>query len=243
MLTSHKGSEAPPRTGRVKGKYMKQLKGLVSMQGKIPTVFCLTFIIIIIILSMNKLPGWDESRRFYGLLLVGLYIIWLLLEEVKVSIREINLKKTSNDRGTCEVYALGRAAVVIAALALPTAWSKNGLWIPLGIGFFLFGVGIRLWAIWALGGCYSHRVRCPENRKIIINGPYRMVRHPAYTGMLLSHAGLVIFFFNWVSLVLLMMLFLPAIVARIFIEEKTLFSIQGYRDLFERKSRLIPFFW
>lgn len=212
------------------------------MQGKIPCIFGITFALAIIALTLSNFPRWDGSRRFSGLLLVGLYLIWLLLESV-VAIGETGREKTHHDHGTCEVYALGRASVVISALAIPGWRSGDGLWIPVGIGIFLGGVSIRLWAIRVLGRSYSHRVRLPEDQKLITTGPYRMLRHPAYSGMLLSHIGLVIFFFNWVSLALLLGFLLPAIVVRIYIEEKALFAIRGYREAFERKKRLIPFCW
>ena len=218
------------------------MKNKISIQEKTPFILSQIFILVIIILAKNKLMGWDESRQFYGFLLIFFYIIWLLLETI-VSAGEMKRSRTSYDRGTCEFYALGRAVVVIAALALPIRWKETGLWVPIGICCFLFGVILRLWAIWVLGHYYSHRVRIPEHDKIITTGPYRIIRHPAYSGMLISHMGFVCFFFNWASLGLLIGVFLPAVLVRINIEENTLFTLQGYRDFFKRKKRLIPFVW
>ena len=195
-----------------------------------------------VIFSWRKLHPWENSRQFYGFFLVGLYLLWLLIESY-IAMNEISLKETSCDRGTCELYAMGRAAVVITALALPTTWSPVGFWIPAGIGFFLFGVGLRLWAIGTLGPFYSHRVRLFKQHQIVDSGPYRFVRHPAYSGMLLSHIGFIMFFFNRICLIVFVLFFLPTILVRVFIEEQTLFSIQGYKDYYQSKKRFIPFIW
>jgi protein-S-isoprenylcysteine O-methyltransferase Ste14 len=215
-----------------------------NMQGKIPIILSIALAVTMIALSAGKLKGWDGKMRSYGFLMVGLYLLWLLAE-ASVAIGEINRERTCSDQGTCEWYALGRAATIITALTLPTRWTASGPWIPVGIGLFLSGIGVRLWAIRCLGPSYSHRIRPVESHRIIVSGPYRVIRHPAYSGMLLSHTGFVIFFFNWISIASLLGVFLPAILRRITVEERILLttSNQSYRDYSQGRKKLIPFVW
>jgi protein-S-isoprenylcysteine O-methyltransferase Ste14 len=108
---------------------------------------------------------------------------------------------------------------------------------------FLSGICYRLWAIKTLGRYYSHIVRKVHEHRIIASGPYRFIRHPAYAGMIVANLGIVLYFFNWVTLSVFFFTLLPSIVLRIFIEEKTLFEIRGYSDFARHRKRLFPAIW
>ena len=86
-------------------------------------------------------------------------------------------------------------------------------------------------------------VREVEAHEIVDSGPYRHIRHPAYAGMILANLGVVIFFFNLVTLILFLLVLIPAIILRIIIEEKTLFRIGGYEKFAQNRQRLIPSIW
>jgi protein-S-isoprenylcysteine O-methyltransferase Ste14 len=58
-----------------------------------------------------------------------------------------------------------------------------------GVAFTAMGVLISVWARLALGSNWSGVVTLKENHELIRNGPYRWIRHPIYTGMLVSFAG------------------------------------------------------
>jgi protein-S-isoprenylcysteine O-methyltransferase Ste14 len=98
-------------------------------------------------------------------------------------------------------------------------------------------------AIRQLGQFYSHRVRVQSEHKIISQGPYRFVRHPAYTGMILSHLGFSLFFFNTWTLGFWALIHVPAVVYRILVEEKALFQIKGYPEYARNRKRIIPLLW
>lgn len=105
------------------------------------------------------------------------------------------------------------------------------------------GLAFRGWAIITLGRYYSHKVRAFDTHRIITTGPYRYIRHPAYTGMLLANTGIVMFFLNVVTAAVFLFVLTPAIFVRIIIEEKTLFKIEGYTEFAESRKRLIPSLW
>jgi protein-S-isoprenylcysteine O-methyltransferase Ste14 len=46
------------------------------------------------------------------------------------------------------------------------------------------GLGFCFWARTVLGGNWSGTVALKENHELIVRGPYRLVRHPIYTGLL-----------------------------------------------------------
>jgi protein-S-isoprenylcysteine O-methyltransferase Ste14 len=53
----------------------------------------------------------------------------------------------------------------------------------------LLGLGIAIWARVSLGGNWSSRVTLKEGHELIQRGPYRLIRHPIYSGLLLMILG------------------------------------------------------
>jgi len=184
------------------------------------------------------------AATFFRWLTVGtiaMYLAWIL-SEFRVTSSEAS-KDTANDRYTCESYAIARSITVLAAFGFESIWSAPGAWLPFGLSLFLGGIALRTWAIRTLGQFYSHRVRTPAGYSIVTGGPYRLLRHPAYAGMLLAHLGLLILFFNWFVLVALFAVFVPALVRRIRVEETHLLAIPEYRAFAATRARLAPGVW
>jgi protein-S-isoprenylcysteine O-methyltransferase Ste14 len=61
-----------------------------------------------------------------------------------------------------------------------------------GIAISAFGLAICIWARRSLGGNWSAPVTFKEEHELVMHGPYRFVRHPIYTGILLMMLGTVL---------------------------------------------------
>jgi protein-S-isoprenylcysteine O-methyltransferase Ste14 len=65
--------------------------------------------------------------------------------------------------------------------------SNAAAWI--GVVLTAAGVAIAFWARWHLGANWSGVVTLKEGHELIRSGPYRNIRHPIYTGILLALLG------------------------------------------------------
>ena len=76
-------------------------------------------------------------------------------------------------------------------------------------------------------------------------GPYRLLRHPSYTGLLCTCLGIGLALGNWVALLLAIVPTTIAIVYRIRVEERALLAGIGepYRQFCATRARLIPHVW
>jgi protein-S-isoprenylcysteine O-methyltransferase Ste14 len=139
--------------------------------------------------------------------------------------------------------ALARGIAVVAALALPTIWTRWNAVQSTGLALFTAGFTLRLAAIRQLGRFYSHKVRRTDGHQVIDTGPYRLVRHPAYLGVIAAHLGFALVFLNAASIAAVLLLVLPAFVWRIRIEEPVLMQIPGYAEYARGRARLLPRVW
>jgi protein-S-isoprenylcysteine O-methyltransferase Ste14 len=71
-----------------------------------------------------------------------------------------------------------------------------------GLALFAAGMGLMLWAEAALGRFFSVQVTIQEGHKLVVDGPYRLIRHPRYLGIIVFAIGLSLTFRSWLGLVL-----------------------------------------
>lgn len=190
----------------------------------------------------RELYNWSEPTSRMAAAIIAGYLCWIALE-IRVTARTSAEQASAADRGSEQLYGLARMVTVLAALYGPYLWHS---WHPAMLAsplLLLLGIGLRLAAIRTLGPFYSHRVRTLPGHQIARTGPYQVLRHPAYAGMIVAHVGLVSFFLNVVSVLALITLFIPAIVRRILVEERALATVPGYPEFAVGRKRLVPFVW
>ncbi|HKA54677.1 MAG TPA: isoprenylcysteine carboxylmethyltransferase family protein, partial [Candidatus Binatia bacterium] len=111
------------------------------------------------------------------------------------------------------------------------------------LGDFLvcFGLVIAVWARITLGGNWSARVTLKENHELIQRGPYRVVRHPIYSGLLLMILGTAVLTGQVGGFVVLVFCFCGLWV-KLRREEAFLTKhLTGYYDYMLRTRALVPF--
>ena len=113
----------------------------------------------------------------------------------------------------------------------------------LGIGLMIAGILLRQWSIAVLGRYFSRTVGVQEGQAVVDRGPYRLVRHPAYTGSLLTMVGLGFVLQSWGAVLVLIAFFGVAFGYRIHVEEAVLTSKLGdeYVAYAKKTKRLIPY--
>lgn len=167
------------------------------------------------------------------------YLLWILAE-ARITVRQPS--QTAAENSTLLPYALSRTGTAMAAVLWPLPWDRWSPWLIVPIAVSAGAVALRLVAIRTLGRFYSHHVVRYSDHTIVRTGPYRYVRHPAYTGMLLANAGFVAFFLNPLSVVLFVVL-CACVTWRILVEEQVLWVVPGYPDYASGRARLIPGVW
>jgi protein-S-isoprenylcysteine O-methyltransferase Ste14 len=112
-----------------------------------------------------------------------------------------------------------------------------------GIFLMVMGILVRQWAIFILGRFFTTTVSVQKNQKVVDYGPYRYVRHPAYSGLLMVIIGLGVALQSWGGILVMLVILGLAIGYRIQVEEKVLITQLGddYIRYMKRTKSLIPF--
>jgi len=114
---------------------------------------------------------------------------------------------------------------------------RSPAWFLLGLGFTILGLGLSVYARVWLGRNWSGTVTLKEDHELIRGGPYRLVRHPIYTGILLAVLGSALAEGQWRGLVALALI-TAAFLRKIKVEERVL--TEQFGDAYRRYQAEVP---
>jgi protein-S-isoprenylcysteine O-methyltransferase len=173
-----------------------------------------------------------------------------LVSEILLSLTRRSRSKTGTkqDRSTLRVIwiviAISITASVFVAQNFRAAGLPHGRVLAIAaVILFVAGLILRWWAIITLGPFFTVNVTIEKNHELVERGPFRVVRHPSYTGVLLAFVGLGLSFCNWAALLVILLPIGAAFIHRMNVEEGALLSALGprYAEYMTRTKRLVPF--
>jgi len=143
------------------------------------------------------------------------------------------------------VYLGIAAALAIARVPALRVYANNWWTLGLGVGIVLVGAALRDWAILSLGRYSRREVTIEPGQRIVRRGPYRVLRHPSYTGIFLIFAGFGLAFGSWVSAAVALLIVFAGMRPRIWVEERALSQAFGadYEDYANSTARVLPYIW
>ena len=123
--------------------------------------------------------------------------------------------------------------------------SKTSLINYTGLVLIVLGIAIRLIAIRTLGKFFTVNLNLAEDHLLIKNGLYKYIRHPSYSGSLLSFLGFGLSLNNWPALIVIFIPVLLSFIYRINIEEKLMSGQFGkeYDEYKKLTKRIVPFIY
>lgn len=115
----------------------------------------------------------------------------------------------------------------------------------LAIVFIYGGFAFRFWSIRILGKFFSSKVEIKEGHELVQSGPYKILRHPSYTGAWLSMVGVSLLFQSKIGLVFSIFIYFLIYIYRIECEEKALVGTFGekYASYQEKTWRMFPYLY
>ncbi|HEV8660365.1 MAG TPA: isoprenylcysteine carboxylmethyltransferase family protein [Thermoanaerobaculia bacterium] len=183
----------------------------------------------------------------YELLVAVIGAIWVGSEIVLAALRHSRRGESErHDRlSIILLWIFITASVFLAAVlrGVRAAHMRGGATTFLiGVALIVLGLAIRWTAVVTLWRYFTVDVSIRRDHRVIHHGIYRIIRHPAYLGSLISFIGLGVTFMNWLSLAAIVIGTLIVFSYRIAVEERALVTALGdeYRAYAARTKRLIP---
>jgi len=173
-----------------------------------------------------------------------------LISEVLLTVtrRSRSRTGTKQDKSTLGVIWIVITVSVVAGINVAKVWPAFALpygqtFALVGVVLFVAGLFLRWWAIITLGRFFTVDVTIEKDHELVERGPFRLVRHPSYTGVLLAFVGFALTLRNWAALLIILMPIFAAFIRRMNVEEEALLRALGsrYADYMRRTKRLMPF--
>jgi len=183
----------------------------------------------------------------FRLLFFVISAIWVTSELLLLILRRSKNESQDQDQGSIKWLNL----VIYASVAIAVCFGLFGIgliypalsFIPwVGLCLILIGLIIRWTAILTLRKYFTTNVVIQLDHRIIKTGLYRFIRHPSYSGSIISFCGLGLVFSNWISFIVVVVPITIAFLKRIQLEENALQYAFGeeYADYCKMSWALFP---
>jgi protein-S-isoprenylcysteine O-methyltransferase Ste14 len=177
--------------------------------------------------------------------LAWISLIWVI-SELGVSFITRSKKSSSaiSDKHSLTViWIVLCISVTLGVFLSVTAVNPSAICYYSGIILILAGIVFRWLAILSLRHLFTSNVAIQRDHVLKTDGMYRYVRHPSYSGSLLSFLGLGVSLGYWPGLLIILCPILLAFLYRIKVEESALLAHFGetYRLYMKNTKKIVPF--
>lgn len=145
--------------------------------------------------------------------------------------------------GTMLLFFLGYYLVLRLNLGIWMPSSRTlRLWmIGLGLVMVVAGTVINLWGRVVLGRNWANQIKIYDNHTLVTSGPFRYLRHPLYSSLMLMAYGGCLLYSNWLGVLLTSAAFVPMMNYRAAQEEVLLKrAFPEYEAYCQKAGRFLP---
>jgi protein-S-isoprenylcysteine O-methyltransferase Ste14 len=178
----------------------------------------------------------------------ALWLLWALYWRIHSRGAKANVWAESLPSRLMHVVPMTLAALLLALPRVPLL-GLDQRFLPRSVAIFglgwltaAAGLSFTVWARRHLAANWSADVTLKAGHELIISGPYSMVRHPIYTGLLLGFLGSALALGEWRGLLAVAVVGL-SLWRKLRVEEGAMRQLFGerYQDYAQRVAALIPF--
>jgi protein-S-isoprenylcysteine O-methyltransferase Ste14 len=210
---------------------------------------------VLTITSCVLLPAWSVDYWQAWVLLSVLFVsllgitLYLMRNDQRLLERRMHAGPSAERQQSQKVGQLFGAIAFVAALVFPAldhrfAWSAVPAPVVIsGDALVIMGL-LTVFLVFRENTFTSATIEIAAEQRVVSSGPYSMVRHPMYIGVLIMMFGIPLALGSWWGMATIVPM-TWVIVRRVGDEEELLIhDLAGYREYRDRvRYRLVPFVW
>ena len=150
--------------------------------------------------------AYDTALQGFWPLLVAAVVLFVIFSVYwEVAARKAGVAKSSESSASRALHVfLTNAALLLELIpihGLGRYVPASALIMSAGLAVQIAGLAVAIWARRHLGTNWSGRISIMAGHEIVRSGPYRVLRHPIYTGILAMYIGLALVTGEWLALI------------------------------------------
>lgn len=197
--------------------------------------------------TLHYARGWLTLAVFFGC--AGIITVWLWIRDRALLERRMTAGPGSESDPMQNVIQALAGLVFLATFAVPSLERRFGS-SQLPFAGSLFGDGMIVIGFLIVFLTFRENtfaagtIEIAKDQKLIVSGPYAVVRHPMYAGALVMGTGIPLALGSWFGLIPATLL-IPILIWRLMREEAFLAAhLAGYSEYrARRRYRLVPRVW
>lgn len=212
--------------------------------------FIVPIILMILIWLILFIPAGSFKYRagwifWAGFTLITFFIsVYFSKKDPALLTRRMKREDEEISKKAPVIFKLYYLGFILPGLDFRFHWSKVDLWIVVISNIVAFAGYIFIFFVFKENSYASTAIQIENEQNVITSGPYSIVRHPMYLGMVIMSLFIPVALASFWAIIP-MLFIIPIIVFRIEVEEEMLLkNLKGYKEYcLKTRYRLIPFIW
>ncbi|MVX66859.1 isoprenylcysteine carboxylmethyltransferase family protein [Clostridium chromiireducens] len=200
---------------------------------------------IILFIPAGTIKFWEAWILWSGFSLITFFInIYFTKRNPEFLLRRTKVKEKQTSKKAPALLKLYYLGFILPGIDFRFHWSNVPMWLVIVSNILVFGSYIFIFFVFKENMYASTIIQVENEQHVITTGPYSIVRHPMYLGMVIMSLFISLALGPYFSLIF-MVFIIPIIIYRIKNEEEILIkNLKGYKEYcLKIPYRLIPLIW
>jgi protein-S-isoprenylcysteine O-methyltransferase Ste14 len=200
---------------------------------------------MVLFLPAGTIQFWEAWIFWLGFSLVTLLItVYFKKRNPGLLSRRTKVREHPAAKKAPALFKAYYIGFIIPGLDFRFRWSNEPIWLVIVSNIVDLTAYIFIFVVFKENSYASTIIQVENEQHVITTGPYSVVRHPMYLGMVVMSLFMPLALGSYFAIIP-MLLIIPTLLFRIKNEEVVLLSeLRGYKDYCSKtKYRLIPFIW
>ncbi len=210
----------------------------------------LVFLVIMMLMFFGSVGSFDywQGWTYLGVVFVPFIIVvtYLVRKDPGLLERRMSMKEKEQTQKRLVLFSVPYTLLVwmLPGFDVRFGWSEVPVGAVVAADALVFAGYLFIFRVFRENSYAARTVQVDEGQRVISTGPYALVRHPMYTGVIVMYVLSPVALGSWWA-VIPAVLIVPMLIIRIRNEEELLVrELPGYAEYRERvRYRLMPGLW